>query len=401
MSINSLATLRVLIAGAMIGLLGNVLFAVEPAKPGPWDPQGIAPFEFTDQFGKKITNDDLKGKPWIVGFVFTRCLGPCPAVSMEMKKVRDLTGVKTVTVTVDPDFDTQEILARYAKNFIGLKEDDPDPWLFLRGDKNKVYELIQKSFLLPVQEMKGADRKPGWEVLHSTEILLVNAENQVVAKFNAQKDEEVAKLRRILQEKEPFPLPPEGVKADPSDVLALPNGGRLIIQRDGNSDEEDEGEANEPEEADQGSEQPKSAPPAWALKLPAVNATLNGIAALLLISGYVLIKRGKRDAHRNAMLAAFAMSILFLTCYLIYHYYVPSKRFEGPIGLKLIYYPILISHVILAVFVPFMAGKTIFRAFKQNWVGHRRIARITYPIWIYVSVTGVIIYLMLYQLPMG
>jgi len=408
MNIHSRATRRFLAIGALLALIVSSLPAVEPAKPGPWNPEGIDPFEFTDQFGKTIKNDDLKGKPWIVGFVFTRCLGPCPTVSLKMKEIRDQTGVKTVTVTVDPDFDTQEILARYATNFIGLKEDDPDPWLFLRGDKDQTYQLIKDSFLLPVEEMKGKNRKPGWEVLHSTAIVLVNSENQVVAKFNAQKDEEVAKLRRILQEKDPFPPPPEGDKTPPEDVLKLPGGGSLKLERSPDSDDEDKSE----EEAKDQSPQPTATPeqpsdaegsaiPAWALKLPAVNATLNGAAAFLLILGYLLIKLGKRDAHRNVMLAAFGISILFLASYLVYHYHVPSKRFEGSLSLKLVYYPILLSHVLLAVTVPFLAGRTIFRAFRQDWTGHKRIARITYPIWIYVSVTGVIIYLMLYQLPTG
>ena len=397
---------------AVLGLLlASPLAAIEPGKPGPWNPKGINPFEFTDQFGKTIRNDDLKGKPWIVGFIFTRCLGPCPTVTKRMQDLREQTGVKAVSITVDPAFDTPEVLGRYAKNFVGLKEDDPNPWLFLHADQAKVYPLIKESFLLPVEELQGAFRKPGFEVLHSTEILLVNEQNQVTAKFNALKDEEVAKLRRILQGKDPFPPPPEGVKEDPANTLKLGDGSTLRIVREPAEEEKQEPETEGTDEAEgksQGEEKPvaqpnapKPPPPAWALKLPAVNASLNATAGILLVIGYVLIKRGKRTAHKNVMLAAFGMSVLFLGCYLVYHSYVTSRRFQGPLVLMVIYYPILVSHVLLAMTVPFLAGKTIFLGLQQRWTEHKRLAKITYPIWIYVSVTGVIIYLMLYQLPIG
>lgn len=388
------------IACGLLVLLCSTTWGVDVEKPGPWSPQGIKPFEFTDQFEKKVTNETLKGKPWIVGFIFTRCAGPCPTVTRKMKEVRDQTGVKTVSVTVDPDFDTPELLGRYAKNFVGLKEDDPDPWLFLNGPKDEVYPLIKYSFLLPVEEMEGENRRPGWEVLHSTEILLVNGENQVVAKFNAQKDEEVAKLRRILQGKDPFPPAPSGVPEDPANTIKLEDGNVLRIVRDQDAGEETAEKENQAEGANVGEANSGTAgPPEWALKLPALNATLNAVAAVLLVIGYVLIKGGYRNAHKNVMLAAFGMSVLFLGSYLVYHSYVTSKRFEGPLGLKLVYYPILVSHVLLAMGVPFLAGATIWRGLKGDWVRHKRIAKVTYPIWIYVSVTGVIIYLMLYQLP--
>lgn len=147
------------------------------------------------------------------------------------------------------------------------------------------------------------------------------------------------------------------------------------------------------------------AAPDWVLTLPAVNASLNGLATILLLAGYTLIKAGRRDAHKAAMLAAFGTSVAFLVCYLIYHaalhHYTgeSGKRFPGAGVVKVVYLAILFSHISLAFSLVFLPLITIYRAWKQQWDRHRRIARITFPIWVYVSVTGVIIYLMLYHWP--
>lgn len=130
--------------------------------------------------------------------------------------------------------------------------------------------------------------------------------------------------------------------------------------------------------------------------LPTVNAALNTIATLLLIFGYRLIRKGDREGHRNAMLAAFIASILFLISYLVYHYHVGSVRYEGPY--RPLYLGILLTHVILAAVVPVLAIITVYRALKGRFESHKKIAKITYPIWVYVSVTGVIVYLMLYRM---
>ena len=132
--------------------------------------------------------------------------------------------------------------------------------------------------------------------------------------------------------------------------------------------------------------------------LPAVNAALNGFAATCLIVGYVLIRQGKRDAHRLAMLTAFGCSITFLASYLYYHSQVGSVRFQGTGGLRTLYFTILISHTVLAAAVPFLAGVTLYRALRERFGQHRALARRTLPIWLYVSVTGVVIYWMLYHL---
>lgn len=139
--------------------------------------------------------------------------------------------------------------------------------------------------------------------------------------------------------------------------------------------------------------------------LPAVNASLNGLATLLLMAGYVAIKRRQIGIHKSLMLSAFATSVVFLVCYLVYHWALhsltgePGKKFTGEGWIRPVYFTILITHVILAAAVPVLALMTIYRAWKQNWAGHKRIAVITFPIWLYVSITGVVIYGMLYHWP--
>ena len=132
--------------------------------------------------------------------------------------------------------------------------------------------------------------------------------------------------------------------------------------------------------------------------LPTVNALLNGTSALLLTVGWALIMKGKREAHKACMLSAFACSILFLISYLTYHYNVGSVHFQGQGSIRTLYFTVLISHTVLAAAVPFLALITLVRALREQFDRHRRIARWTLPIWLYVSMTGVVVYWMLYRL---
>jgi uncharacterized membrane protein YozB (DUF420 family) len=127
-----------------------------------------------------------------------------------------------------------------------------------------------------------------------------------------------------------------------------------------------------------------------------VNATLNAISAVLLTCGYVMIRRRRIETHRRFMLAAFATSALFLTSYLVYHYNIGSKPFTGQGPIRFVYFTILITHVILAAAVLPLALITLNHALRSRFEKHVPIARWTLPIWLYVSVTGVVVYLMLY-----
>ena len=138
--------------------------------------------------------------------------------------------------------------------------------------------------------------------------------------------------------------------------------------------------------------------------LPAVNATLNGLSAVFLVLGFIFIKSGKKIAHRNCMAAAFVTSVVFLGGYLTYHIYLAvvlhlgPTRFVQPAWFRPVYLAILFTHTMLAAAIVPLILVTLWRAKKQNFEAHKKIARWTWPLWLYVSVTGVVIYLLLYRI---
>lgn len=340
---------------------------------GPtWDPAGVEDFTFINCDGRPIGKEDLLGKPWIAGFVFTRCTSTCPMITQKMREVQDRLkreDVQLVTFGVDPDRDSSEVLRKYAEQYGA----DLSRWYFLWGEAKAVYGLIHRSFQMPVQmpdELTG-----NYQVIHSNNLMLVDAKGVVQGKYLGTKDEDVSKLVRDVRKM----LHPDEVVDEPA--VETPNAAPPAIA------------AEAPPEPD------------WYTKLPAINAALNALAAALLALGYVLIKQRRVVAHRKVMLTAFGVSIVFLGCYLVYHqalyHYTGThgKQFAGTGPIKTIYFTILITHVILAVTVPVLALGTIYLGLKSDWARHRRIAKITYPIWMYVSVTGVVIYAMLYHWP--
>lgn len=133
--------------------------------------------------------------------------------------------------------------------------------------------------------------------------------------------------------------------------------------------------------------------------LPALNATLNGIATVLITLGFIFIKQGRREAHRKTMMAAMIMSALFLISYLIYHGMRQGMHtpFGGTGGIRTVYLIILWTHIPLAALIAYLVPRTFLLAIKGNYERHKAWAKITYPIWYYVSVTGVLVYLFLYQ----
>ena len=132
--------------------------------------------------------------------------------------------------------------------------------------------------------------------------------------------------------------------------------------------------------------------------LPALNATLNALAATCLLAGFVFIRRGRVEAHRAAMLGALAFSAAFLVGYLVYHYPAGSRPFTGQGVVRVVYFVILLTHIVLATVMVPMVLVTVSRALARRFDRHRRIARWTWPVWMYVSVTGVLVYLMLYRM---
>jgi cytochrome oxidase Cu insertion factor (SCO1/SenC/PrrC family) len=165
----------------------------------PWDPAGIEDFSFIDTDGQTVTKADLIGKPFVISFIFTLCRGPCPNVSREMREIQDRLkdyDLNLVSLTVDPQRDTADVLKTYGRE-LGA---DFSRWKFLTGPQSEIYGLIHRSFLMPVQEEEDRDRKPGFEIIHSTNIMLVDKTGRVIGKFNAQKGEEMARLRKEIKQ---------------------------------------------------------------------------------------------------------------------------------------------------------------------------------------------------------
>jgi uncharacterized membrane protein YozB (DUF420 family) len=135
-----------------------------------------------------------------------------------------------------------------------------------------------------------------------------------------------------------------------------------------------------------------------AYDLPTVNAVLNASSAAFLLTGWLLIRRGRREAHRRAMLGALACSALFLASYLVYHAQVGSVRFTGQGAIRAVYFTILISHTVLAVVILPLVLLTVVRALRGRFAAHRAVARYTLPLWGWVSLSGVAVYWMLYRL---
>lgn len=131
---------------------------------------------------------------------------------------------------------------------------------------------------------------------------------------------------------------------------------------------------------------------------PAINACLNSLSAIFLAAGYVFIRRQNKTAHRNCMIAAFVTSTIFLTCYLIYHANAGRTVFQEPQWFRPYYLVLLLTHTVLAVVIVPMILVTMTRALRERFDAHKQIARWTWPLWMYVSVTGVVIYLLLYQI---
>ena len=138
--------------------------------------------------------------------------------------------------------------------------------------------------------------------------------------------------------------------------------------------------------------------------LPAVNASLNGLSAIFLTAGFIFIRQKKVIAHRNCMIFAFCVSAIFLICYVTYHSYLAvvlhrgPTRFENPLWFRPVYLTILLTHTVLAMVIVPMILITLIRALRERFDKHKQIARWTWPLWMYVSVTGVIVYLLLYQI---
>jgi len=315
----------------------------------------VGEFELVGHDGAPRVKGDLLGKPWLFMSFFTRCAGPCPEMTKQMRAAQDeLAGIQCalISLSVDPGFDTPEVLARYADDWGA----DTSRWTFLTGEEEEIYHLMRESFALSVgvERLREEDIDMGMQLTHATRLITVDAEGRIRGYYDGETVE-----------------------------------GRLAAVERVKSLSREAGLAPTP--------------------FPLINACLNSLAALLLLLGWVVIRRpgassdpSERALHAKLMRAAFLVSAAFLASYLWYHFVVVPELghlgFRGQGAARAAYFALLISHILLAVVNLPLILRVLWLAHKERWESHRRLARITWPIWMYVSVTGVIVYLLLYPL---
>jgi protein SCO1/2/putative membrane protein len=327
----------------------------------------VGSFQLTERSGRTVTQDDLLGQVWIASFQFTRCTGTCPQISATMQRLqRELANrpnVRLVTFTVDPERDTPDELTRYAHRY----EADPERWWFLTGKEEDIYRLLRHGFHLHAAQRTGSDRTQGNEVAHDSKLVVVDRHGHVRGYYEG-----------LVVRHPDYPGDPDadfelGLKKlrRQVDHLLLPD-------------------------------------PVWYLPadFPRFNAQLNTLCTLLIICGYLAIRLRWIRLHATCMISAILVSALFLTSYLYFHIVIKGGRptrfsdqaIGAPQSIEYLYLAILGSHTILAIAAAPLALFTAWQGLWGNILRHVRIARWTLPIWLYVSVTGVVVYWMLYQL---
>jgi protein SCO1 len=305
----------------------------------------VEDFSLQERSGRTVRRADLLGKVWVASFFFTCCTGDCGKTTAAMAQLqRDLAkypDVRLVSFSVFPEHDTADVLTRYAKD----RKADADRWLFLTGDDaEKVRDLIQQSFKQTALKGTG-ERQMGNAVDHSFNLVVVDSRGRIRGYIDGRDAENLPRLEaRVWQ----------------------------LVQ---------------------------------AKYLPAVNAALNGTCAILLVTGFLLIRRRFVLPHKICMLAALGVAAIFLASYLYYHFVVlqgEPTRFPGEGWVRSLYLVVLLSHTVLAVVVAPLALTVTYLGLRDRLARHVRLARWTLPVWFYVSVTGVVVYWMLYQLyPVG
>lgn len=334
-----------MLALVIVGVLAAALLSVlsrppDTDHPGPTLSAEVPPFRLTDQDGRSVGRDDLLGRPWIANFIFTNCAGPCPMMTSTLRSLQEEfpSEIRFVSFSVDPGRDTPERLRAYAK----LHDADLSRWTFLTGDKEIVFRVAQQ-IGIAVQEKSPDD------FIHGSRYVLIDARGRIRAH------------PQVVRES------PPGWDVDPDQLALLRKAARDLL-------------------------------PVLPLRsLPTVNACLNGASALLLLAGLAFVKTRRIAAHKACMLAALTTSTIFLASYLTYHFQVGTTTFAGTGAVKYFYFALLASHTLLAILVLPLALLTVSRAFRGDFERHKRIARWTFPVWLYVSVTGVLVYFMLYH----
>jgi protein SCO1/2/putative membrane protein len=297
----------------------------------------VAPFTLTDQDGEAFSSEKLAGKVWVAHFFYIAC-NKCnstynPAMSELQKLVRGRPDLVLVSISLNQD--SAEDLKSYSERWGA----EPGQWIFLTGPKDVVHDIFKKSFQLGLKEEPLAD--PGSIIIHDPKLVVVDRQGFRQGYISGDNETVAQRLFRRMHQ------------------LA---GARY--------------------------------------KLSDFNAVMNFASAVLLVAGYLAIRRRFIRVHEICMLSALTASTVFLGSYLYYHFAVlagQSPRFPGSGAVWYVYIAILLSHTILAAVVAPLAVTVTYLGLRNNLARHVWLARWTLPIWLYVSVTGVVVYLMLYQ----
>jgi protein SCO1/2/putative membrane protein len=321
-------------------------------------PPTLADFTLTERSGQSVSTRDLRGRVTIVGFTFTQCKTSCPKITQALAELQEkLRGapIRLVAISVDPEHDTPEVLRQHADNWGA----DAERWWFLTGDRKVIDNLMETSFRVgrPIVQQ---DQPRGYDIGHSNRVVILDQQTRIRGSHLVVRPELTPEGKPST---ELFAVDEEALERVKQDALELAYGKHLPLT-----------------------------------KLPLVNAILNSASAMLLLAGFLLIRLRCVRSHMACMLAAVGVSAVFLSSYLYYHYHVGHTIYRGEGWQRPLYYTILFSHIALAIAVVPLVLRTAYLALRGRFIQHRRIARWTLPIWLYVSVTGVAVYVMLYVL---
>lgn len=330
--------------------------------PGPAD-RAAPDFSLVDTQGNRVTLADLRGKVWIASFMFTRCTLGCPQVAESVRdlqnRLRDRKDLVFVSFAVDPDRDDADELKRYGAHFGA----DPGRWLFLRGEKSALDRLVMDGFQMAIS--RDGTKPIGEDITHPLKLVLVDREGFVRSRFPG--------LANPLDAPGTFQEEQRDLRAQ-VDILLR--------------------------------ERPWTG---WVVPSAELNAFLNGLAGALMVAAIAAIKAGRRKLHGGLMLGALVASALFLASYLVYHIFLKhgvatsfaSRAPGAPLGVVWAYLAILLTHTVLAIGVTPMALVVASLGLRggESLIRHKAIARWVYPLWLYVAMTGVLVYWMLYRLP--
>ena len=357
---SSLTGRRAAWAAGLLCLLCLASCARPPSADGPGDlALPVGDFTLTDQDGREVRAADLAGKVWVASFIFTRCGGPCPRVTATMATLQDAFAdrpdVRLATFTVDPEYDAPEVLKNYAGRFGA----ESGRWLFLTGPPVEVNRVLRDGFHVGAEKVPGA--APAEAVTHDTHLAVVDRRGRIRAYFPGLADAEDGDSLREFQQQQ-----------------AALRGKVAELLREGTPAE----------------------------LFPPLNASLNAAAGVLVLLGYAAIRGRLMRLHMLLMLAALAVSAVFLASYLYYHLAVMHGRPtyfhdqwpEAPPWVGIVYLAVLGSHTLLAVVTAPLALVTAYFGLRGRLARHVWLGRVTLPIWVYVSATGVVVYWMLYRL---